>query len=205
MGFLDSLTNSISVGGKNVVSQLSPTMLLDESGAFSSTDAVTNIIGGGVKGGLMDTLGMDPNCPGGTSKGSAKVSGSNDPCGANNDPLKKSILGLGLAAAGPSIEETGNMFGDTLDEGLSDTTGFLGDSIASAAKATGLDPAGQDILTKAIGVGVGATISGADSDIIAASTLTSAASNINEKNAKEAGSNTDSGPWAKIKDTMSWD
>lgn len=199
MGVLDSLASGASSGFGKVQDQLSPSSLIGDDGGFSTSNMATDLLGGSISGALAGAMGID-DCPGGAGGGSSSSSSSNDPCGGSDNELKKAVLGLGMALAGPSIAEAGNMIGGALDSELGTASSFLGDGIASGVDALGMSPENSSIMTGALGAGVGGVIGGASGTESATAALNSGAVNISNKNISGSSDTSSKNMFEKIKD-----
>lgn len=202
MGLLDGFTSGVN----NVKDQLSPDMLLNSAGGFSTGTALTDALGGGVQGAMKGLLGLDPNCPGGAGGGGGGGGGDNDPCGKGSNPLAEAALGLGMALAGPSIAEAGAFLGEGLDSGLGAASSFLGDGITTSAGALGdvfgASDATKGLMSNALGSGVGAAIGGNDLATSGAAALTVGAKSINDTSINNSSSKEEKGFFEKIGESI---
>jgi hypothetical protein len=197
---LDSVMGGAGAAAGNLTGQ---NLLNPNTGGFGTAGAATSLLAGGAQGAMMGILGMDPNCPAGTSGSGMSSNEDNDPCGKNNDPLAKAALGLGMSLAGPAIAEAGVALGGVLDEGLGGVSSALGDGISSAAGGIGgLFGADEDqtgSIATALGAGAGSVISGGDAKSSAANMLSAGAVANNNDNVSDASdSEKDTGLFSKI-------
>lgn len=176
--------------GKSITDVFSNNKLLDKVGNLSLTDGVTDALGIATEDVLRGALGMNPvePCPAGGSGASAGAGAANDPCGADDNPLKNAALGLGMALAGPTIAAAGAEIGDIANGALGTVTSALGSGIGFAADsvggAMGLDPdsPAQNVISSSLGVGTLAAISGNTGDDLGAAFLGGAAQSVNNIN-----------------------